>query len=56
LVKRLSDQWDFEADEKIHEMEEAQGRTFTEMQRKHCGPAPPSIASPFRLVATGMML
>ena len=33
FYKRLSDQWDFEADEKIDEMEKAQGLTFTEAQR-----------------------
>jgi type I restriction enzyme M protein len=33
FFKRLSDQWDFEADEKIAEMEKGFGRTFTEAQR-----------------------
>ena len=33
FFKRLSDQWDYEADEKIDQLEREHGRTFTEAQR-----------------------
>src|SRR6266446_4583107 len=33
FFKRLSDQWDYEADEKIDQLEREYGRAFTEAQR-----------------------
>src|SRR5829696_5470591 len=34
FFKRLSDQWDFEADERIAQMERERGQPFTEAQRQ----------------------
>ena len=34
FFKRLSDQWDFEADEKIDQLEKERGRPFTDAQRQ----------------------
>src|SRR6516162_7803569 len=38
FFKRLRDRWDFEADEKIDQLERERGRPFTDAQRKALRP------------------